>query len=448
MTNIKKLKKIIIIIFVLVFIIGILLIFLSNRVNNDEEEQGHVHAEEDLDNQNIERVKDDAIFYTIEDCIEQYEVFASLDYTKQVDELNYPSVAAVYNINNEQEKKDAIISLLDKEYINKNKIDENNLYEFIKEDKQDNIDIKALKINKLVDSDLEVQAYSAYIQKEYSQNKNIEYKYYIVKIDKSEEVFCIYPLDNNYKDIDEIKINNNTTNIEKNDRNTFLYSDINESQIATKYFQEVKELLINNPDEVYKRLDEEYKKKRFGSEEEFINYVSENIEDIKLMQIYKYLLNSYSDYDEYVAKDRNDNLFIFKEKYPNDYSVKFDTYTIVTDKFKDEYNNTKDEKRVQMQLDVFKQMINNRDFKSAYKLLDDQFKNNNFKTENKFKEFVESKSFRYNEIEFKRIQKEGKTYICNLTMKDLTKEDDNEYNWEFMIQLNDAENFKISFNTD
>ena len=33
-------------------------------------------------------------------------------------------------------------------------------------------------------------------------------------------------------------------------------------------------------------------------------------------------------------------------------------------------------------------------------------------------------------------------------MKDLTKEDDNEYNWEFIVQLNDAENFKISFNTD
>ena len=448
MTNIKKLKKIIIIVFILIFIIGVLLIFLNNNANNNEEEQGHIHAEEKLDDQNIERVRDNAIFYTIEDCIEQYEIFTSIDYTKQVDELNYPSIAAVYNINNEQEKKEAIISLLDKEYISNNKIDENNLYDFIEEEKQDDIDVKALKINKLIDSTLDIQAYSAYIQKEDKKNKNIEYKYYIVKINKSEEVFCIYPLDNNYKDIDEIKINNNTTSIEKNDRNTFLYSDINESQIATKYFQEVKELLINNPDEVDKKLDEEYKKKRFGSEDEFIKYVNENIDDIKLMQIYKYLLNSYSDYDEYVAKDRNDNLFIFKEIAPNDYSVKFDTYTIITDKFKDEYNKAQDEKRVQMQLDVFKQMINNRDFKSAYNLLDDKFKNNNFETEDKFKEFVRNKSFRYNEIEFNKIQKEGNIYICNLTMKDLTKEDDNEYNWEFIIQLDNAENFKISFNTD
>ena len=102
MTNIKKLKKIIIIVFILIFIIGVLLIFLNNNANNNEEEQGHIHAEEKLDDQNIERVRDNAIFYTIEDCIEQYEIFTSIDYTKQVDELNYPSIAAVYNINNEQ----------------------------------------------------------------------------------------------------------------------------------------------------------------------------------------------------------------------------------------------------------------------------------------------------------------------------------------------------------
>lgn len=463
-----KQKKILIVIAVAIIIILIItgIILLVKNSNEDKVFDNSEEAEEVSDsesedytliesqeNKEVMRVKDNRIFYTIENCIKKYEAFVNLDYNKQVNDLGYPSLAAEYEIDNENAKKEAILKLLDKDYIKDNGIDGNTLYNYIDESIQETT-VEALKINKLENEEgISTEGYSVYAKK--TNNGKTENLYYIVKIDTDEEVFCIYPINVNvYNDIDDIKIKNNTEYIEANDRNTFVYASINYGQIAARYFQEYKQLLLNDPEMAYSKLDENYRNKKFGSIDEFYKFIEKNKEDIQLMQIYQYNYDSYTDYNEYLAKDRYENLYMFQENAPKDYVVKLDTYTILTEEFKENYKKSGGEEKVKIQMDVFRQMINSQDFKSAYNVLDENFKQNNFNTQEQFEQFIKENAFKYNKMEFRNVTEEDGVYVCEVTMTDLTnggyvdetKKDINQYNWNFITKLEDAENFKISFN--
>ena len=451
-----KNKKIIILILIIVIImISISAIWLLRDKSEQTDNIDNTTEVETSREQTTELVTDNALFYTVENCIKKYEAYVNLDYEKQVDELNYPSLAAVYQISTLEEKNQAILDFLDEDYIKTYQINENNVSKYVEETENENINITALKMNKLINMDKGTKAYSVYALKDTGEEE-IDI-FYIVKLDENSQAFSIVPIRNeDYKDIDDINIENSTTSIEKNSRNTIIESDMNEGQIATKYFQQYKSLLLNDVEEAYEKLDKEYREKRFGSIDEFQEYVESNIQEIQLSQIYEYTNESYATYKEYVAKDRYENLYIFEEISPNNYTVKLDTYTLTTDKFKEEYQKSNDIRKVQLQLDVFRQMINNYDFKAAYNVLSEDFKQNYYDTEEGFKEFIKQNMFRYNEIHFEDIEKVGNVYACEITFTDLSngnyedtnKENINEYKWTFIVELDDVENFKLSFSIE
>lgn len=447
----KKTRDLIIIMIIVLILliigIGIILITLKKENRNIEE---NVNSETTTsEEQVIERVKDNKLFYTIENCIKKYEAYLNLDYEKQLTELNYPSLAAIYKIETKEEKDNALLGFLDEEYIEKYNIKQNNLDNYVKETKNEETNINVLQINKLIDKSTNIKAYSVYAKKTTEENEKTVY--YIIKMDDDNGAFVIYPLeDSSYKDIDQITVENNTKAITKNDRNTIVESDMNDGQIATKYFQDYKEMLVNNTEEAYNRLDNDYKNKKFGSLEKFNEYVQSKKDDIQMSQIYQYLKED----NEYVAKDRYENLYVFDEEAPNDYKVKLDTYTIITDKFKEEYESADDIKKVQLQLDVFRQMINDKDFSAAYNILGDKFKENYFQTQEEFEKYVKDNTFKYNQINFDDIQQQGKLYVCKVNFTNLVdeveeeKKDINKYEWTFIVQLTDVENFKLSFSIE
>ena len=452
----SKNKKIIILILIIVIImISIGIIWLLKGKSGQTDNPNNTSEVDDTSVEKIELVTDNAIFYTIENCIKKYEAYLNLDYNKQVDELNYPSLAAVYQISTLEEKNQAILDFLDEDYITTYQINESNVAEYVEETENENMNITALKMNKLINTTEGTKAYSVYALKNNGEEE-IEV-FYIIKLDEDNQAFSIVPTENEkYKDINDINIKNSTILIEKNSRNAIIESDMNEGQIATKYFQQYKDLLLNNVEKAYEKLDKEYREKRFGDIDEFQKYIESNIQEIQLSQIYEYTNESYDEYKEYVAKDRYENLYIFEEISPNNYTVKLDTYTLTTDKFIEEYQKSNDIKRVQLQLDVFRQIINNYDFKTAYNVLAEEFKQNYYNTEEKFEEFIKQNMFRYNNIHFEEIEKEGNVYVCEVTFtdlsngdyKDISKENINEYKWTFIVELNDAENFKLSFSIE
>ena len=445
-----------IIILVLFIIIDIILIFITSNkennennyinksnniynVNNTNEDYIMLSEDDKLADKEIEQIKDNTTFYTIENCIKKFESFVNLDYTKQVDELGYPSLAAEYKIYNQKEKQEAILKFLDKEYINQNNINASNVLTLVDATMTENT-VEALKINKLISNNTQVSAYSVCAKK--TNNGNEKYVYYIVKTGIG-DVFSIYPIKTN--NIDDIKITNTTEYIEPNERNTFLKSSINESQIATKYFQEYKSLLLDNPNKAYEKLDEEYRNKRFGSVDEFKKYISDNKKNIELMQIYRYGIEEYNNYNEYIARDRYDNIYIFNEKAPKDYAVLLDNYTIETEEYKKSYNSATDEGKAKTNANKFISMINNKDYKNAYALLNTTFKNNNYNTLDKFTSLIKDKMFDINKVESNEVSENGEYYVCDIELSDYKGESNNNVSIQIIVKLGEETNFELSF---
>ena len=119
-----KIKKIIILLsIVAIFLICLILILLSNNKKSIEIKKENEETKEDgNNNKEIQLVLDNSEFYTIENCVKKYEAYVNLNYEEQVTELNMPSLAATYKITDQDEKDEAILNLLDKEYCDKNNI--------------------------------------------------------------------------------------------------------------------------------------------------------------------------------------------------------------------------------------------------------------------------------------------------------------------------------------
>ena len=152
---------------------------------------------------------------------------------------------------------------------------------------------------------------------------------------------------------------------------------------------------------------------------------------------------------EYVCMDQYENTYIFDEDSIMQYKIRFDNYTIPTEKFTATYKLATDEQKIQMNVNKFVQMINRQDYRTSYALIDDGFKSNYFKTNNEFEEFIKSKFFLYNSISFKSIEAKGNnTYVVNVEISDITKESSENKDMTIIMQLKDDMDFVMSFSME
>ena len=443
----KKLKSIIFILFIIIILISIILIiFIKNakqESNSVENKINHEDRQISIDNFSIKPITEKNQFYTIEDCVQKFINYSYMDINSNIYQNGLEN-SNFSNIKTEDERKDAIISLLDKEFISYNSINKNNLYNYVKTGTTEQ-KFTALKMNILPSDIINIEVYLVYGKIENIENEETQNNYFLVKIDRNNMTFSIYPLDKNkYSNINDIKTN--IKEILKNDYNTFDYLEISDAKMATKYFNDYKDKMLNDYEEAYDLLDNEYKLKRFESISNFKEYRDENIEEIKKTEIKSFLVNYYTDYNEYVCKDQYENLYIFKEKAVMDYTLKLDTYTITPEKFEKTYNNVSDDKKVQMNIDKFIQMINRQDYLTSYKYVDDGFKKNYLPTENEFKKFIENNFYKYNKIEYKNYENKGNgIYIYTIELADLTKENEEIKEITIIMQLKDGLDFKVAF---
>lgn len=436
-----KKNKILIVIMVMLIIIIVaimsLIKVLQKSIIIDEEE--FEYTEEILNEQEISRVKNNDLFYTIENCLQKYESYLNLNYEKQVDELNMPSIAALYNISTEEEKAKALMNLLDKEYISENKINSQNILEILN-NSFDEVNVKAIKINKLIDDNAVVEAYT--ILAKIDNGTNASNKMFIIKIDNSNSAFCVTPIDDGkYKDIDQIEFINRTKQIEKNDNNKYVNISYNEGQIAANYFQEYKELILGDYELAYEKLDEEYRKIKFGDLEKFKQYIQENTDIIKKMQVYKYQTEIEDSYTEYRCMKLDGGYWIIRENAPRDYTVLLDTYTIDLPEFITKYNNNSDEIKTGLNIQKIFDSIKDGDYSYAYKKLDETFKQNNFPTEELFKKYAKQYLLGTT-IEHNDCETSGELFIYDIT---ITQEDNKTVNKTIIMKLLEGTDFVFSF---
>lgn len=441
----KKIRNIIIILILVILIILISIVLLNLKRNDDSNliflgnNIGDVGEVIEITNE-IEDVNNIATFKTVEKCIQKYYNIlnneSSLFYGRSEN-------GEFEKIVTDTEIRKMRLDLLSQDFISNKNIKLDNIYEYI-DTMEEQSTIIALKMKQIINNQTEKYLVEAIAI-------NFDYKvldsfYIIVNLDVINNTFSIEPILDNYDNINQIKISNNNKEIESNDDNNFKRDVYNYEEIAKDYFLTYKRLALSKPQILYGYMDKEYKNKRWGNETNFIKYVEENKSDILKQRFTEYLVNVEENMIQFVCKDQYGNYYIFNETLPMQFDFKLDTYTIITDNFKNAYDKANDIERVQLDIDKFIKMINARDYMNIYNYMSDNFKQSYFKTESEFEEYAKSRFFRYNNVTYTNITKKGSDiYTANLQITDLTGENNEIKQFNIVIQLKDETEFYMSF---
>lgn len=272
----------------------------------------------------------------------------------------------------------------------------------------------------------------------------------MVVLDNNNLAYNIYPEnyleENNMLELKEgDNINLDIESVEKNNLNGFKYKNVDLQTIALDYFNNYKNKL-NNVEELYNSLDEEYRNKRFQNIDNFKEYIEKNREELESAVFSEYTLNNLTDYNEYVCKDQYGNYYIFKATAVMKYTMLLDTYTIITDEFTEQYNSGTDDVKVKLNIDRWIKMLNNRDYKTAYNYLDETFRANNFNNDQTvFESYMRDKYPGHYEVLYGDIIERNGIYSQSIILKDITGEDETEYPLDMIMKLGDDMNFVMSF---
>ena len=207
--------------------------------------------------------------------------------------------------------KSDIINLLDSRYVDNNSIDillDTVNYSPLTELSANNIKYVMFNKNYL------------YLVKGKIVENDFDYSKVIDENDVMNNSYSIYPVDNdNYKKIvNSIK----KINIDSNSSNKMIVSNsLSDVDVCKLYFSDYISKIFNNPEEAYKLLSSDTKK-RFTSYDEFSNYIDNNIE--KFTSISKLCrADKLDDNRIYRVIDENNNSYTFNETGVMNYQVNF-----------------------------------------------------------------------------------------------------------------------------
>lgn len=440
--NVKKMI-IVVIIVIIILIIGITIMikYLNNKSEDIQEENGDPGLVVDYESKTTEEVTDFVKYYTVINCVDTYIDTLNVNNTSYygMDENdNYTIIFSNEEINQN------IYDLLSQDYIEENQISVDNLRDKI-EILEEQVIFTPLKMNVFMQNVIEKYVVYGFLTD--LQNNFIKEIYVFVNLDISNHTFSIEPIESStYENIDEIEIINNNQPIEKNNLNGVTDAKVNYEFLCKEHLNSFKKMILAVPEIAYEYLDDEYKQERFGNYEKFSEYLTENHNNLFSLTLAEYQVNTYEGYREYVCVDAKGNYYLFEETNIMDYKVQLDTYTIKSEKFIESYNTLKDSEKASVNVDIFMQMINTKDYSHAYEVLSEGFKNNYFPTEEDFKNYVKENFYDYNILHINNSTNEGTVYIFRSTLANGENAETENKEKNFNVLLGEGTDFTISFN--
>lgn len=415
-------------IIIIVVIIISMAILMSMNSSTQQAEEDNIFDDIDEINIGTYKVQNRQDYYTAASCVDTY-----LSYVTNQD-------------------KEVLYDLLDTVYKQKYGITKQNVLDFV-----DKID----KIQVFTPSNMYVKQAEAYLltfyiegtireENELQRQPEQEFRM-IVRVNTQEKAFSILP----YSYIQEKKIGEisqiedsyiQNKEIKLNENNEYLDIQIDDKIMANLYFMDYKDKALYDADKAYEQLEETYRTKRFGTLENYKNYIKETVNELETLTVSQYIFNEYDNYNEYVCKDKYGNLYIFKENAIMDYTLMLDTYTIEQSKFTQEYQNANTQKKVMLNIDKFIQMLNAKDYRNSYLLLSSSFRNKYFKTQQEYETYMKQNLFRYNEVSYSGYETYNDIYTYKLTIKDKTKQSEAVKELNINMKLGEGTNFELSFN--
>lgn len=459
----KKIKRLMIILIILALIIISIILYryFNNKIENEQVKNTDLSTEipdEDPYNDTFSSIKDRNDYFTIKQIIEEYywnirEVngdikeeenkFEDIKNTKE--EMKKEAINSIKNQMDELYKNDCgisdetIIKEANRYILKDTEIKTNTQYEIHIEDMKvakisesqllflTVVDVNKIKTNMLIKLDLDNNLFSIFLA-DYIQ----KYKY------------------NEKMSKEDIKIDNSRIN--ETDNNHFVYNTITDAEIAKEYFEMYKWYFFNNSQRAYNLLQNDYKEKRFGDYQEFQEYVGEMQDRYSSLSLTKYKVDT-EDYENIYFKilDNYNNCFIIKINEDNffEYRIQLDDYTIENEDFNKIYKDATDNKKVYANIAKFFKMLNTKDYKAAYNVLNNTFRTSNFATLEEFKKYAKQNFFDYTEVvRSEDISKNGTYYTCKLIIKEGNKAYANEMEKDFIVSLKEGTDFEMSFNVN
>lgn len=242
-------------------------------------------------------------------------------------------------------------------------------------------------------------------------------------------------------------------------------AQLTEEDIITEYFRDYIQKALYYPQEAYYQLDNTYMQKRFGNYQKFQNYLSENRNKLESLDIYsvkeqedfeteeeydhymdtleekriaKYKVVSSNGITQYICIDDYGDYYIFNVKGAMEYTVYLDNYTIDLPDFIERYNKMSGSERATQNVNKFLKAIDNKDYTYAYSKLSEDYRNNHFKTEEEFIDYIQSNWIKYDEIETANVEFKSGYYVCTIKTKTGTQK-------QFIMQLKEGQDFVLSF---
>ena len=417
----KKVFGILIAIMIVVLIIILIIIRLIKRDDSGINYNTVFTEEDQLGDVPIiyekEKLENSTIFYTVEDCINVY----------------FKTV--------EEKDTSALLCLLDKEYISKNNITSDNVLNYV--DKLNNGDTFIATDMYEARND---NIYIYIVEGTKDDGKYTNNVYYIVKFDDNHLTYNITPLyANNYSNIEAIDATNSITSIESNTNNKYTYNRIKDEDILTKYMNFYIKLMQENEKKAYDLLNSEYKDLRFEDFEDFEEYVNQMGQIYNEFNIQGYNIEETSNGKEYIFTNTYNIGYKIIETAPMDFTILLDDYTIETDDFKNKYENANFQTRAITDVDKVMKMINTKDYRALYNVLDETYKANNFATIDSFIEYINTSFFNENYYTISNISEQGPYYLITITCKKTAAASADTKENKIIISIGEGTSFTMSF---
>lgn len=425
-------KKLMIIILILIVILLILSIFLIKQIENynSTDYNTNTEFEQQIIYETSREMKEETNrnkYYAVSNIVKTY-------------------MRSINNLNKEEieDSTTALYSILDKNYISEFNINE----EYIK----NKFNIYTYNEKVYIDNmyELEINA-SINIFIIYGTTINTQESFVLmVKTDSQNNTFSIFPDEyiqkygySNKSDANEINIDD--SQIEKNNYNSFEYTNVSNEQMIIYYFEDIKNKVFED-NGLYNLLDKNYLEKKFENIDEFNIYLDKMKSEIMQRNIVNFQVNNYDGYNQYVLIDQKGDYYIVNETAVMQYTVILDTYTIDLPQFIEQYNNATDAEKVLMNIQKVFAAINDGDYNYVYNKLDNTFKQNNFPTLENFETYIKENLYENNSISYTNYQTNANLHIYEINIKNADVENSSVITKNFIMQLLDGTDFVMSFN--
>ena len=118
----------------------------------------------------------------------------------------------------------------------------------------------------------------------------------------------------------------------------------------------------------------------------------------------------------------------------------------MTDEDYDYYINATNVEKVATNIDNFFQMMNSNDYKSAYSVLSDGFKDTYFKTQDSFESFMKQTLYTSSEVSYGSFSDQiSGVFTQYVEIKNKDNKNDKKIRMNIIMQLQNETDYKISF---